>query len=991
MQNALRNEAQADFNLPCKRIRVFLQEIYRHDAMASRVSKYVSAVNGVRLASANPLTGKILVIFDEAVTDEYSICSQIYEFVKNIHKTQDSKIVEMVSLRKIREPKALAEANRAGMFRHTAHADNGSPFHGLHKNEIIRLLRTDPVRGLSTKGAQESIKSCGYNLLSEKKKESIFKKIIKNLFDFSTRLLLAVGTISLVIGQIPDAIAIFGIVAIQTVLSTVQQHKAENSISSLKGMMVSKAKVIRDGKERVIAAKYLVPGDIILVEGGDKVPVDARIVECHEIRAMEASLTGESSAVDKCAKGVRNRDLADQANMLFMGTDILCGRAKAIVTSTGMHTEIGKIANMLQNIKGSMPPIQKKVNRLTKTMTIAASCFCLFFAGAGLLTGKKLGEVLIMSICFSIGAIPESLPAVVSASMALSVQRMAKKNAIVRCLPAVETLGSTDVICCDKTGTLTMNEMTVKQIYTGKSFYFVKGSGYNPEGEIILKNSDRPAEDALERLLTAAVLCNNASLVKSDGKWSVNGDPTEGALLTAAYKQGLPVDAIKCNANRVREIPFDSTRQCMMTVNEGEKGLIAYCKGAFGKVSEKCSHIYENGQVRLFTAADKENLRNVCKKMGDNALRVLTFAYKEADGKESDLDSDFVFLGIVGMADPARPGVIESIQKCHHAGINVVMITGDNKNTAAEIARQVGLLTDGQILTGTELDGISDDELHPVIDNIQVFARTCPEHKHRIVKALKSTGHIVAMIGDGVNDTPAMKEADIGVAMGKGGSDVAKDVAGITLVDDDFSTIVAAIQEGRSVTNNIQNATGYLLAGAFGEIAAIGLCALGFGVLPLISIQILWVNVIAETIIGSVLAAEPPCCDVMDRPPYEKGAPLLDRESMRQIFTGGMLIGLSTLGIFGGAMLLGLGLAKARTLAFSTLIISQLIYAYQCRRNRNQRPSKYMRTAMLSSSALLLGILYCPSLGSFFGTVPLTPVNAGAVCLTSNLNRIGTR
>jgi len=991
MQTAIRKSKQIISKLPYKRSRIFLNKIYRNEAIAEQLGKHMCLVNGVQFSNANPLTGKILVIFDEAIISEYQIYNSIYTFFKNPPEKREAKVIQLDSFQKRREKKTSTLSNSFNINQYAKYSTDRPPYHIMSKNEIEELFNTDIAKGLSKKQAHELIKKYGCNVLSEKKRDSILKKIIKNMFDFSSGLLIGVGTISFILQQIPDALAIFGIVILQTILSTLQQHKAENSLSSLKGMLESKARVIRDGREHTIDSKYLVPGDVILVEGGDKIPADARVIECCELRTTEASLTGESTAVDKnISLCQRDIDLSNQYNMLFMGTDVLCGRAKAIVTSTGMNTEIGKIAVMLQSIQGDMPPIQKKVTRLTRIITIAASSFCFTFIGAGLLAGRSLGEVLIISICLSIGAIPESLPVVVSASMALSVQRMAKKNAIVRNLSAVETLGSTDVICCDKTGTLTMNEMTVKRIYVDRSFYNVSGFGYSPDGEIIPENKSKSADASLDHLLKASILCNNAGLSKIEGKWTVQGDPTEGALLTAAYKKGLPVDEIKKGLQRIKEIPFDSCKQCMITFNEGEEGLVAYCKGAYSKVSEKCNYIYLNGKEKLFTKAEKENIQEICDQMGNDALRVLAFAYKSVSNDLNSSDSNFVFLGIVGMADPARPEVKASIDQCHHAGIKVVMITGDNKNTATEIARQVGLLTDGIVVTGSELDNMSEDELQAHIEKVQVFARTRPEHKYRIVKALKKAGHIVAMIGDGVNDAPAMKEADIGVAMGKGGSDVAKDVAEITLVDDNFSTIVAAIQEGRSVTNSIQNAVRYLLSGAFGEIAAIGLCTLGFGVLPLLSIQILWINVIAETIIGSALTSEPPCCDVMDKAPNAKDSALIELPLMKQILKGGLLIGLSTLGIFSGAMLLGLGLAKARTLAFSTLIISQLNYAYQCRSNPDQKPGKYMQVAMFSSSALLFGIIYLPTLGSFFGTVPLNTANAGAAYLTSNICRLGT-
>lgn len=991
MENTLIKTEQINYDYSCKRIRIYLKPLYKNKTLCSQLSNYMLTVSGVQFSKANELTGKILIFYNEDITDEYNIGCQIYSFVKkNFHPSKNSKIIDIDSFKEKQnyepaiKPVYLNNVNAPN----NNNSDNKFPFYTMTKKQIETILKTNSETGLSNSNVSKILKQKGYNVLSEKKRKSILSKIMSNLF--STKLLLGVGTISLLLGQIYDGIAILGIVALETILSTIQQHKAENSISSLKGIMVNKSRVIRDGKEKVIHSKNLVPGDIILVESGDKVPADARIIESYELRTTEASLTGESTPISKNSKKCKkNISLADQSNMIFMGTDIVSGRAKAIVTATGMDTEIGKIAFMLQNIQQDLPPIQKKVNKLTKLITFGASGLCLLFIIGGLMAGISFGQVLVMAICFSIGAIPESLPAVVSASMAMSVQRMAKKNAIVRSLPAVETLGSTDVICCDKTGTLTMNEMTVKQMYTDNSYYDVSGSGYSPEGNISLSKGSFDSTRVLEKMLKVGVLCNNATLFDKNGSWVIQGDPTEGAILTVAEKHGISVPKTQSNYIRVKEIPFDSSRQYMVTLHKGENELIACCKGAFSKVIEKCSSIYENGQERLLTSTEKENLQNVCENMGDQALRVLSFAYKKLQNEKTDIESNYVFLGFVGMEDPPKPNVKESIKKCHYAGINVVMITGDNKNTASQIAKQLGLLTDGIIITGSDLDAMDDIELQSKIDKIQVFARTCPEQKHRIVKALKSVGHTVAMIGDGVNDTPAMKEADIGVAMGKNGSDVAKDVADITLVDDNFSTIVEAIQEGRSVTNNIQNAIKYLLAGALGEVAAISLCTLGFGTLPLLSIQILWVNVIAETIIGSALAIEPPCYDVMNRKPYHKGESLLNQNLMHQIVKNGLLIGLSTLGIFSGAMFMGLGLPKARTLAFTTLIFSQLVFAYRCRSNLKEKPSKYMHAAFISSTALLISVLYYPPLSSFFGTVPLNMANAGSVFLASNINQIG--
>ncbi|SHH74298.1 Ca2+-transporting ATPase [Sporobacter termitidis DSM 10068] len=982
MQNAISKIQTPELSLTYRRIRIFHRAIHHNEENAQALARHVLAAKGVVSAAASALTGKILIVYDAAVTDDYQLGSLLYLFGRNGAGQSLSNVISLDEARRRQGlPAAAAETPPAG-----AAARGAAPYHAMPKWELTRLLNTNAERGLSEKQAQELQKSCGLNVLSEKKRKSLIAKLFGNLFSFSNRLLLGVGVVSLLAGQIPDALAIFGIVAMQTVLSTVQSHKAENSITLLKGFMVNKSRVIREGRERVIASKYLVPGDVIVVEAGDKVPADARIVDCTELRTSEASLTGEAAAVEKNMKPCReDTDVGSRHNMLYMGSDILCGRARAVVTATGMDTEIGKIALMLQNIREGVPPIQKKIGKLTKTITLAAGGLSLLFAGAGLLAGKPLGEVLVLSICFSIGAIPESLPAVVSASMARSVRRMAGRNAIVRSLPAVETLGATDVICCDKTGTLTMNEMTVRRIWADNSFYTVTGSGYSPSGEITLDCGSGAASPALERLLLAGVLCNNACLTKADGKWAVQGDPTEGALLAAAGKYGMDTADIESRCRRIREVPFDSARQCMIAHTSADDGETAYCKGAYNKVAEKCAYILRDGAARPFTAPEKAAVQKICDDMGNDALRVLAFSCKKMDGTHRGLDGDFVFLGIVGMSDPARPAAGESVARCRKAGVNVVMITGDNKNTAAEIARQVGLLTDGLIVTGAELDRMTDGELAAQVDSVQVFARTCPEQKHRIVRALKKAGHTVAMVGDGVNDAPAMKEADIGIAMGKSGSDVAKDVAGITLVDDDILTIVDAIQEGRSVTENIKNSMRYLLTGALGEVAAIGLCALGFGVLPLLSIQILWTNVIAETILGSAVAVEPPCPGVMDRPPYGRDDALVDRPTMIEILKKGLLIGLATFGVFSGAMLGGLGLKTARTAAFAALILSQMLSAYRSRLNKDRPAGAYMKVALAASAAMLAGILYLPPLSSFFGTVPLSAADAGSVLLAGGI------
>ncbi|MBC2581312.1 cation-translocating P-type ATPase [Clostridium sp. DJ247] len=958
--------------------------------MAEKITKFILSIVGVKSAKANTITGKVLILFDEDVVSERSIEKQINIYIKKSKLTYNSNIIKINDMYEETALPIAFEAVNVSVPSDIPSANSETVWHSIDKNQIESILRTDFHEGLTNKAASEKIKEVGLNVISEKKRGSFISKFLENLNDFSVKLLLGVSAVSFFLGQIPDAIAVLGIVFIETILGTVHQYKAEKSMYSLKDMLVHKARVLRNGQEIYIDAKHLVTGDVILVESGDKVPADARIIECYDLKTTEASLTGESTpivkSVDICNKFT---ELGSRYNMLFMGTDVICGRGKAIIIATGMNTEIGKIAAMLQNIPPEAAPLQIKMQNFITKLTKLCLIPCAVMAGTALLLGGNFAQVLTMTVSFSIGAVPEALPGIVTLAMALGAQRISQHNAIVRKLTSIETLGSTNVICCDKTGTLTMNEMTVKRIYTDGCLYDVTGSGYNPEGQIDLMEGDPTKRSSMRNLLTAGVLCNNASLLKNDSKWTVEGDPTEGALITAAHKLGLDEHIIIEANHRLKEIPFDSCRRFMTVVVENSDDTIAYCKGALDCVIEKCKTIYEDGTERLLTSTDKEKLLSICDEMGEDALRVLAFAYKKLGSKGSgDIDNNFVFLGIIGMEDPPREGVKDSIQKCHSAGIKVVMITGDHKNTASAIGRELGLLTNGLVLSGNELDDMTDEELDSKIQRTQIFARTSPEQKHRIVKAFKRFGYVVTMAGDGVNDAPAIKEANIGIAMGSNGSDVAKDVASITLVDDDFCTIVKAVEEGRTVNNNIKNSMRYLLAGNLGEVIAIALASAISRTLPLASIQILWINVISEGILSSALAAEPSSEDVMKYPPIGRDEPLISKSTGSEIIRKGAGIGLINFAIFQGSMMLGVGLNKARTLAFSHMICSQLVNIYDCRRNKSGLPNRYINIAVASSMAMLLGTMYLPFLSPYFGTQALTLLDWGAVAGMSMLSRV---
>lgn len=977
MQNTI---PVSNINAIYRRFRMYINILHHNEKMCSRLTTFVKTLPGVTHSSANPVNGRILILYDEYVTSEYAIKLKINSYLNPLKSS-----IKEISNFNFKEEYALP----IEIEKNTSLTTNGlkSPYHSLNINEIARQLGTDYDYGLSTSISQNRVKEYGLNVLSEKKRKSLLSKFIEGLNEFSTRLLLGAGFLSLLIGQIPEAIAITSIAIIETTISTLQQHKAENSLYSLKNMLIDKARVLRDGQIYQIDSKQLVPGDIIFVESGDKVPADARIIECYNLKTSEASLNGESTPIMKntsiCEKNIC---LSDRCNMIYMGTCVLSGTAKAVVVSTGMKTEIGKIASMLQNIDSEPTQLQIKMRKFTEKLTRICLGLSVFVGGISLISGKTIQQVLTTAIGFSLGAIPESLPGVVTITMALSVQKLTKQNAIVRNLSAVEGLSSVDVICCDKTGTLTMNQMTAKKIYVDGCTYTITGSGYSIEGSINQISGNKSDTYALNQLLISGVLCNNANLKYTNNKWCIDGDPTEAALLPLAYKANLDVEKIRHDYKRIKEIPFDSFKRYMTVIVKNNNEKIAYIKGAFSSISQKCTRIYENGDERLFTSSDKQKIQAICDSFAEDAMRVLAFGYKKLSRNSNDTENNFVFLGVIAMEDPPREGVLEAIQKCHKMNIKVVMITGDNKTTAKAIGKHLGILTDGIVVSGTDIDLMTDEELYEKIDKIQVFARTSPEQKHRIVKAFKKRGHIVAMTGDGVNDAPAIKEANIGIAMGKGGSDVAKDVASITLADDNFTTIVNAIEEGKKINLKIKSITKYLLAGSIGEIIAISLSTLTFGSMPFLALQLLWLNVIGESILGASLAMENiddyPSSKLKSSQSYE----LLDRKVRTDIVKRSIGIGLTSFAIFEGSILSGRGISYAQSMAFTNLVLTQVLHVYDCRQSK--LPSIHISLASSLSFASLLAILYIPSISSMFGTVALNPKDWMILSLTSSLSRI---
>jgi len=994
MQQILSNKQEAincTKQIMYKSIRIPVKLIYRNEGEIKFLIDYMQKFKGIREIKGNPFTGKILILYDEDIICQREIEKKLNSYLISKINRVNNPIID-ISNRNFSQEFAEELSSPLALEYQTSNDahENIDCWHSMKEYETIKKLKSNSTKGLSNVIAKQRITELGLNVLSEKKKKSIVAKFIENVNTFSSKLLLSVSLFSFIIGQVVDGGVVLAIVFLENYLSTMHQHKAEKSLYSLKNMLVNSAKIKRDGLYLEIEAKYLVPGDIIYLEAGDNVPADSKLLKCYDLKTNEASLTGESLPICKNIEicDVKT-ELADRFNMVYMGTNVLSGRAKAIVVDTGMNSRIGIIASLLQDIKIEATPLQLNMEKFTNRITKMSFITFLGVGTVAILMGSGIAEVVTIGIGLSLSAIPESLPAIVAVAMSLSVQKMSEKNAIVRKLPAVEALGSANVICCDKTGTLTMNEMTVKKIFTDNAIYSVSGNGYNPVGSIDLLNGSPLSEECLKKILIASVLCNNSKLNDCESKWTVNGDPTEGALLCVARKYKLDEVNINEDFPRMKEIPFDSSKRYMTVVVNTPDGKIAYCKGSLTVILDKCKTIIINGEERLLTSEDKIKVRKISEEMGDEALRVIAFGYKNLRSKngERGISNHFVFMGLLGMEDPPREGVMESIKKCHRAGIKVVMITGDNKNTAAAIGKELGLLDDGLVISGIELDQMSKEELDSKIDRIQVFARTSPEQKYRIVKAFKKSGYVVAMTGDGVNDAPAIKEANIGIAMGRSGSDVAKEASDIILVDDNFSTIVDAIEEGRNVSIKIRNATKYLITGSIGEILALLITSTATGILPLISIQLLFMNVICETILGAPIIVEDSNEDVMSCQPIKADSPLIDKKLGLIIAKRSVGIGVTTFAAFEGAMLLGLGINKARTLAFTNLIVTHIINVYDCKTG-DKLSNKYMNVAALSSVAMLAGTIYVPFINSFFKMVPLSVTELASIGVLSSLSRI---
>lgn len=846
--------------------------------------------------------------------------------------------------------------------------------------EVLSKLDSDQ-KGISSTQAKERLSQHGPNQLESPTKPSPLKIFIGKFKDYMVLVLIFAAIISFIAGETTNAYVILGIVVLVAIIGFVQEYKAEKAMEALREMVAPEADVIRDGQMSTIPAADLVPGDVVFLEAGDKVPADGRILEVTSLQVIESSLTGESMPVEKLAQTLpEDIALADRKNMVFMGTIISQGNCRAIVTATGLGTELGRISGLMKQEQAE-PPLKIKLQQLAKrqallVMVISAIVFILMFS-----RGLPVIDALIASIALAVAGIPEALPFIVTLALAFGTQAMAKKNAIIRRLPEVETLGSTTVICTDKTGTLTTGEMTLREIRTYRKIE-VTGAGYDPSGQFISQGAKlEPTEEDLARILKIGVHANNSAIERANGGWRVVGDPTEGALIVAAKKAGI-LDKTRDGSSRFIEYPFDSERMRMTTVDEVHKeGYIVSMKGAPEVVLSHCTKTTTPNGTKTLTEEDRRSILADADDMAENALRVLALAWKPIsnnDPVEVDcIESGLIFAGLTGMMDPPRKEVPEAIRVSKMAGIRTVMITGDHRLTARAIGKELGI-GNGEVIEGVQLDRMSSEDLREHIDDVSVFARVTAEHKVRIVEALKARGHIVAMTGDGVNDAPALTAADIGVAMGRTGTEVTKEASDMVIADDNFATIVSAIEEGRRIFDNIRKGTSYLLSVSFAELATIFFAvALGFP-LPLLAAQILWINVVAEEFPAIGLALEPSHSDIMKRKPRDPKESMPSRPLM--IYTLGIAatIVAGTLGMYIITLQSNPDLSYARTVAFVGLGFFTVYNAYSSRSlqesvfRMNPLGNKTLLMGIAASILAILAVVYIPFMQFIFETRPLS-------------------
>jgi len=869
---------------------------------------------------------------------------------------------------------------------------------------ILKLLKSNNDRGLTGKEVEKRADGKP-NVLEEGQKISPFSIFFKQFTDTMVIVLLCATVISGIIGAMADAVTIMAIVILNAILGFIQEYRAERSLEEIKKLAAPYARVLRDGKKINILSQELVPGDIVFIEAGDRVPADLRLLESSSLEIDEASLTGESVPIakDPFTQFSSEIPLADVSNMAFMGTGVTRGRGKAVVVATGMNTVMGQIARMMKVEKQDMTPLQIKLDQLGKYLIIICLLVCCLVTLMGIYRGEPMLTMFLAGISLAVAAIPEGLPAIVTIVLALGVQRMAKKNAIIRRLPAVETLGCTTVICSDKTGTLTQNKMTVRRMATLDKKIFVEGEGYNPKGRFLLgEKAVKPGDDtACNLILEIAANCNNSSLEKKADSYEIIGDPTEGALLVMAAKAGL-----KPAYKRLKEIPFDSDRKLMSVIIDKNGEHILLVKGALEIITALCSQVLEKGRVTVLQPRHQNYLNDIQEEWAAGALRVLGFAYKKINPRDwqqlnhEDLEKNLTFVGLCGMIDPPRAGVKDSVDECLRAGIIPLMITGDHPVTARAIAAEIGIADKDRVITGPQIDKMQDEELYQGALEKRVFARVSPQHKNRIVKVLKKHGHVVAMTGDGVNDAPALKASDIGVAMGITGTEVSREASAMILADDNFSTIVNAVYEGRAIYDNIRKFIRYLLGCNIGEVLVMFIAILIGMPLPFLPIQILWINLVTDGLPAMALGLEPPEPGIMRRQPRPRTEDIFARGLGAMIFKRGIYIALVTLLAFTAGLTVSRyygveNLAAARTMALTTLVFVQLFYVFECRSERFSPfelgffSNRFLIFAVICSVFMQLLIIYLPFFQNVFKTVPLDAWQWALILLISGFRILG--
>jgi Ca2+-transporting ATPase len=857
-------------------------------------------------------------------------------------------------------------------------AKQSGAWYSRDPDEVAAALETSLSSGLTQGDAERRLAETGPNELEAARRVNPWKLLLEQLRNVLILILLVAVGLSAALGHATEAIVITIIVLFAVVLGFVQEYKAERAIEALQGMAAPMATVLRDGHAVDVPAREVVSGDVMLLEAGDRAPADGRVFESVSLQVEEAALTGESLPVEKQTASLPDGDLpvGDRRNMVYAGTTVTYGHGRALAVATGMNTEFGGIAQLLQSVERSRTPLQLSLDRVGMTLARVAVVLVLLVVSLGLVRGQSFVEMLLFGAALAVAVVPEALPAVITISLTLAAQRMVKRNALIRRLPATETLGSVSVICSDKTGTLTKDEMTARKVFVAGELFEVSGAGYEPEGEYSRDGAPVDRSEGLLETLRAAVLASDAELERdSDGQWVVRGDPTEGALIVAAAKAGIEKAKVDAEFRRVDEIPFSSETKRVTTLHETPNGVVAYAKGAPEVILETCARrLAPEGEVAL-TNDDREALLATAQEMAGEALRVLGVA-RRSDATRENAEEEMTFLGLVGMIDPPRPEAKDAVRTCEEAGIKPVMITGDHPVTAQAIARELGMLTTGRTVTGSELEAMDDAQLRRDVEEIEVYARVAPAHKLRVVTAFQDNGHYVAMTGDGVNDAPALKKADIGVAMGITGTDVTKEAAAMTLTDDNFASIVSAIEEGRRVFANIKKYLMYLVAANLGEIVLlVGVSVLGWP-LPLSAVMILYVNLATDGLPALALSVDPPERDIMRRPPRAHGTGIFTRPVISLIVVGGLGSAAITFGLFSWALSVDRPLTEAMTMTFAALVLVEFFKAYSFRSERASvldRPfaNKWLNRAIVWELLMLALVINVPFLNDAFGTTSL--------------------